>query len=168
MGDIATDRRGGTHCALVFLNRDGSTSRPLRQPTALRVPVLRRRLVSRGGKRLGRRAVWSQPATSPEKRREAETCAAVCREVTRTEALPEAVLVDRSDVANQQDGRASGRTASATPFFGLTETARRPRCFPARDRVARLTVARSATNFQTVSLPFWGRLRRALAGVRHI
>jgi hypothetical protein len=36
----------------------------------------------------------------PEKRREAESCAAVCRAVTRAEALPEAVLVDRSDVAN--------------------------------------------------------------------
>jgi hypothetical protein len=36
----------------------------------------------------------------PEKRREAESCAAVCREVTQTEALFEAVLVDRSDVAN--------------------------------------------------------------------
>jgi hypothetical protein len=36
----------------------------------------------------------------PEKRREAESCAAVCREVTQTEALSEAVLVDRSDVAN--------------------------------------------------------------------
>jgi hypothetical protein len=37
----------------------------------------------------------------PEKRREAEAGAAVCGEVTRTEALPEAVLVDRSDAANQ-------------------------------------------------------------------
>src|SRR5262245_3202247 len=61
----------------------------------------------------------------PEKRREAESCAAVCHEVTGAEALPEAVLVAWSDVANQQDGRASERTASATPFFGLTETARR-------------------------------------------
>jgi hypothetical protein len=36
-----------------------------------------------------------------EKRREAEACAAVCREVTPTAALPEKVLVDQSDVANQ-------------------------------------------------------------------
>jgi hypothetical protein len=35
-----------------------------------------------------------------EKQREAETFAAVCHEITRTEALPETVLVDRSDVAN--------------------------------------------------------------------
>jgi hypothetical protein len=41
------------------------------------------------------------PLQLPEKRREAEAGAAVCGEVTRTEALPEAVLVDRSDAANQ-------------------------------------------------------------------
>ena len=75
-----------------------------------------------------------------EKRREAEACAAVCREVTRTEALPEAGLVDRSDVANRQDGRASDRAASATPFFGLTEPARRPAMLPAAGRVAQLTL----------------------------
>jgi hypothetical protein len=84
-----------------------------------------------------------------EKRREAEACAAVCRKVTRTEALPEAVLVDWNDFANKQDGRASERAASATPFFGLTEPARRPEMLPAAGRVAQLTAERSLTNFRT-------------------
>ena len=84
-----------------------------------------------------------------EKRREAEACAAVWREVTRSGVLPEAGLVDRSDVANRQDGRASGRTTSVTPFFGLTESARRPELLPTTDRVAQLTAVRSATNFLT-------------------
>jgi hypothetical protein len=96
----------------------------------------------------GRAPFGVSPPSGPEKRREAEARAAVCREVTRSEALPEAGLVDRSDVANRQDGRASGRTASAMPFFGLTEPARRAEMLPATDRVAQLTV-RSATNFRT-------------------
>jgi hypothetical protein len=52
-----------------------------------------------------------------EKRREAESCAAVCREVTRAEALPEEVLVDRSDVANQQDGQRRRKDGERNAVF---------------------------------------------------
>jgi magnesium-transporting ATPase (P-type) len=101
------------------------------------------------GRVSGRAPFGVSPPSGPEKRREAEGCAAVCREVTRSEALPEAGLVDRSDVANRQDGRASGRTTSAMPFFGLTEPARRAEMLPTTDRVAQLTAVRSAPNFRT-------------------
>ena len=101
-GDIARDRRELTHCARVFLTRDGSTSRPLRQPTTLRVsPSRPRRRGAVAGRVAGRAPFGVSPPPLLEKRREAEACAAVCREVTRTEALPEAGLVDRSDVANR-------------------------------------------------------------------
>jgi P-type Ca2+ transporter type 2C len=101
------------------------------------------------GRVSGRAPFGVSPPSGPEKRREAEGCAAVCREVTRSEALPEAGLVDRSDVANRQDGRASGRTTSAMPFFGLTEPARRPEMLPTTNRVVQLTAVRSAANFRT-------------------
>jgi hypothetical protein len=91
----------------------------------------------------GRAPCGVSPPPLLEKRREAEACAAVCREVTRTAALPEAGLVDRSDVANQQDGRASERAASAMPFFGLTEPVRRPAMLPAAGRVAELLCGQS-------------------------
>jgi hypothetical protein len=127
MGDLATDRRGGTHCALVFLNRDGSTSRPLRQPTALRV-----------------RRAPAVPATEPWREasraaRRLESARHRCRKngVKPSPARPSAarshgprrcprrysLIGTMSRIS--RTARASGRTASATPFFGLTETARR-------------------------------------------
>jgi hypothetical protein len=56
-GDIARDRRELTHCTRVFRKRDGSTSRPLRQLTPLRVSGRRRLLgawreASRAARRL--------------------------------------------------------------------------------------------------------------------
>ncbi len=82
-----------THCARVFLARDGSTARPLRQPTTLRVsPSRPRRRGAVAGSVAGRAPFGVSPPPRLEKRREAEACAAVCREVTRTEALPEAGL----------------------------------------------------------------------------
>jgi hypothetical protein len=99
------------------------------------------------GRVSGRAPFGVSPPSGPEKRREAEACAAVCREVTRSEALPEAGLVDRSDVANRQDGRASGRTGSAMPFLGLTEPARRAEMFPTTDGVAQLTAGAVSPEF---------------------
>ena len=73
-GDIARDRRELTHCARVFLTRDGSTSRPLRQLTTLRVSGRRRLLgawreASRAARRLesarhrgGKNGVKPRPA----------------------------------------------------------------------------------------------------------
>jgi transposase len=68
LGDIATDHRGGTHCALVFLNRDGSTSRPLRQLTASSLSSSPGRPATKAWRVASRtRAVWSQPATAAGK-----------------------------------------------------------------------------------------------------
>jgi hypothetical protein len=73
----------------------------LRQLTALRVIGRPRPLENVARSVSGRAPFGVSPSKRPEKRREAESCAAVCREVTRTEAMPEAVFVNRSDAANQ-------------------------------------------------------------------
>jgi hypothetical protein len=102
-GDIATDRRdvltarwfssiGRVDFTALCASRQPSASRPLPPPATAREP-------GREASRAARRVESARQV--PEKRREAEACAAVCREVTRAEALPEAVLVDRSDAASQ-------------------------------------------------------------------
>jgi hypothetical protein len=103
-GDIAADRREPTHCALVFPTRDGSTSRPFAPADSPPHHVPLAAEDSSGdvaGSVSGGAPCGVSPPQVREKRREAEACVAVCPEVTRTEALPEAVLVDRSDAANQ-------------------------------------------------------------------
>ncbi len=71
---------------------------PADDPPCRRPPATARGVA---GSVSGRAPFGVSPPPLLEKRREAEACAAVCREVTRTEALPEAGLVDRSDVANR-------------------------------------------------------------------
>jgi hypothetical protein len=66
-GDIARDRRELTHCARVFRKRAGSTSRPLRQLTPLRVSGRRRRLGALAGRVSGRAPFGVSPPSGPEK-----------------------------------------------------------------------------------------------------
>ncbi len=91
-----------------------------------------RREASRAARRL------RQPDNALEKRLPPWRCAAVYRPRGHPDrGVARVGLVDPGDLANQQDGRArTGRRAFSTPFFGLTETARRPAMLPAAGRVA--------------------------------
>ena len=75
----------------------------------------------RGREGVSRREPLEAARQVREKRGGAESVATVCHEVTPFSDLPEAVLVDLSDVANQYDRRAAAGFERSRVFAGCRD-----------------------------------------------